>query len=46
MDWNEILEINLGKNKFICFELFEVWFLDFLLKEETMKNVLNESWLN
>ena len=41
MDWYEILEVNLSKNEYICFELFEVWFLNFPLKEETMKNILN-----
>ena len=43
MDWYEILDVNLGKNKYICFELFQVWFLDFPLKEETMKNILNQN---
>ena len=43
MDWYEILEVNLSKNEYICFELFEVWFLNFPLKEETMKNILNRN---
>ena len=43
MDWYEILEANLSKNEYICFELFEVWFLNFPLKEEIMKNILNRN---
>ena len=43
MDWYEILEINLGKNKYICFELFEVSFLNFPLKGKTMRNILNQN---
>ena len=43
MDWHEIWEVNLGKNKYICFKLFEVWFLNFALKEETMKNIFNRN---
>ena len=43
MDWYEIWEVHLAKNKYISFELFEVWFLNFPLKEETMKNILNRN---
>ena len=39
MDEYEISEVNLGRNKYICFELFEVWSLNFSLKEEAMKNI-------
>ena len=39
MGWYEISEVNLCKNEYICFELFEVWFLNFSLKEQTMKNI-------
>ena len=41
MDWYEILEVNLGKNKYLCFKLFEILFLIFYLKNETMKNIHN-----
>ena len=43
MDRYEISEINLSKNEYTCFELFEVWFLNFSLKEETMKNIHNRN---
>ena len=43
MDWYEISEVNLGKSEYICFELFEVWVLNFSLKEETMKNIHNQN---
>ena len=43
MDQYEILEVNLSKNEYICFELFEVWALNLSLKEETMKNIHNEN---
>ena len=43
MDRYEISEANLGKNEYTCFELFEVWFLNFSLKEETMKNIHNQN---
>ena len=43
MDRYEISEVNLGKNKYICFELFEVWVLHFSLKEETMKKIHNQN---
>ena len=39
MDLYEISKVNLGKEKYICFELFEVWALNFSLKEETMRNM-------
>ena len=39
MDEYEISEVNLGRNKYICFEPFEVWSLNFSLKEEAMKNI-------
>ena len=39
----EISEVNLGKKKYICFELFEVWVLNLSLKEETMKNIHNQN---
>ena len=39
MDRYEISAVNLGKSEFICFELFEVWVLNFSLKEETMKYI-------
>ena len=43
MDWYEISGVNLGKNEYICYELFEIWFLNFSLKEETMKNNHNQN---
>ena len=43
MDRYEISEVNLGKKEYICFNLFEVWVLNFSLKEETMKNVYNQN---
>ena len=43
MDRYKISEVNLGKIEYVCFELFEVWFLNFSLKEETMKNILNQN---
>ena len=43
MDQYEILEVNLSKNEYICFELFEVWVLNFSLKEETMRNFHNQN---
>ena len=43
MDQYEILEVNLGKKEYICFELFEVWVLSFSLKEETMRNIHNRN---
>ena len=39
----EILEVNLGKNEYICFDLFEVCFLVFSSKEETMRNIHNRN---
>ena len=41
MDWYEISEVNLGRNEYISFEVFEVWSLNFSLKEEAMKNMHN-----
>ena len=43
MDRYEISEINLGKNEYICLELFEVWVLTFSLKLETMTNIRNQN---
>ena len=43
MDRYEILEVNLGINEYICFEHFEVWILNFSLKQETMKNIYNKN---
>ena len=43
MDRYEISEVNLGKNEYICFNFFEVWVLNFSLKEETMKNIHNQN---
>ena len=43
MDQYEISEVNLGKNEYICFELFEVWVLNFSLKEETMRTIYNQN---
>ena len=43
MDQYEISEVNLGKNEYICFELFEAWVLNFSLKEETMKTIHNQN---
>ena len=44
MDRYEISKVNLGKNEYICFELFEVWvYFFFSLKEETMKNIHNQN---
>ena len=43
MDQYKISVINLGKNEFICYKFFEVWFLSFSLKEETMKNIHNQN---
>ena len=43
MDRYEILEVNLGKSEYICFELFEIWVLNFSLKEETMRNINNQN---
>ena len=40
MDQYEILEVNLSE--YICFGLFEVWFLNFSLKEKIMKSVRNQ----
>ena len=38
MDQYNISEINLGRNEYICFELLEVWSLNFSLKVEATKN--------
>ena len=43
MDQYEISEVNLGKNEYICFVLFEVWVLNFSLKEETMRTIHNQN---
>ena len=43
MDRYEISVVNLGKSEYNCFELFEVWVLNFSLKEETMKNIHNQN---
>ena len=43
MDRYEIAEVNLGKSEYICSELFEVYVLNFSLKEETMKNIHNQN---
>ena len=43
MDQYEISEVNLGKNEYICFELFDVWVLNFSLKEETMRTIHNQN---
>ena len=43
MDWYEISEVNLGKSEYICFVLYEVWVLNFSLKEETIKKIFNQS---
>ena len=41
MDRYEISEVNVGKSEYICFELFEVWVLNFSLKEETIWDIYN-----
>ena len=46
MDRYELSEVNFGKNKYICFELFEVWFLIFFKKEESMRDIHNRDWIN
>ena len=38
-----ISEVNVGENEYIRFELFEVWFSIFSLKEVTMKNIHNRN---
>ena len=43
MDRYEILEVNLSKSEYICFELFEVLALNLPLKEENMKNIHNQN---
>ena len=43
MDRYEISGVNLGKREYICFDLFDVWVLNFSLKEETMKNIHNQN---
>ena len=43
MDRYEISEVNLGKNEYICFKIFEVWVVKFSLKEKTMKNIHNQN---
>ena len=43
MYWYKIFDVNLGKNEYTCFGPFKVWFLNFPLKEETMKNILNRN---
>ena len=43
MDRYEISEVNLDKNEYIYFKLFDVWVLTFSLKEETMKNIHNQN---
>ena len=32
-------KVNLGRNKYICFEFFETCSLNFSLKEEAMKSI-------
>ena len=39
----EISKVNLGKSEYICFKPFEVWVLNFSLKEKTMKNIHNQN---
>ena len=43
MDRYEISELNLGKNEYICFEIFEFSVLHFSLKEEIMRNIHNHN---
>ena len=43
MDRYEISEVSSGKNEYIYFELFKVWFSIFSFKEETMKNIHNRN---
>ena len=43
MDRYEISEVNLGKSEHNCFELFEVWVLNFSLKEENIQNIHNQN---
>ena len=43
MDRYEILEVNLSKSGYICFELFEFCALNLSLKQETMKNIHNQN---
>ena len=43
MDQYEISEVNLDKNEYNCFELFEVWVLNFSLKEENIRNIHNQN---
>ena len=42
----QISEVNSGKDKHIYFELFEVWVLNFSLKEKTMTNIHNQNVAN
>ena len=43
MDWYEISEVNLSKNKNICFAYFEFCVLNFSIKEETTRNIHNQN---
>ena len=43
MDQYEISEVNLGKNEYNCFEVFEVWILNFSLQEENIWNIHNQN---
>ena len=42
MDQNEISEVNSGR-KYICFDFFDVWALNFSLKEKTIRNIHNQT---
>ena len=39
----KVLEVNLGKNEYISFELFEIWVLNFSVEEKTMRNIYNQN---
>ena len=41
MDQYEFLKVR--QNKYFCFNLFEVWFLIFSLKDKIMRNIDNRN---
>ena len=43
MDRYKISMVHLSKSKYICFEVFEVWFLIFSLKKETTRKIYNQN---
>ena len=43
MNQHEVSDLNLDKNKCICFELSDIWFLNFSFKRQNHRSIHNRN---